>query len=91
MYSRLSKFESVFERHHRFVGWLGLICTCTCIHFYVSCHTNNYYTGTFVILGDTYDPVTRSWNLNGVALVRHQDFWFTMGMTVLYVLYITNR
>lgn len=25
---------SVFERHHRFVGWLGLICTCK-IYFYI--------------------------------------------------------
>lgn len=39
--------------------------------------------GTFVILGDTYDSTTRSWNLSGAALVRHQDFWFTMGMTIL--------
>lgn len=73
MISALSAFpwvrnthHNVFERHHRFVGWLGLICT-----------------WIFVILGDTYDPITRSWNLNGVALVHHQDFWFTMGMTVL--------
>ena len=40
-------------------------------------------TGVFVILGDTYDPTTRSWNTNGVDLIRHQDFWFTMGMTIL--------
>ncbi|KAF9036741.1 hypothetical protein BJ165DRAFT_1408808 [Panaeolus papilionaceus] len=57
--------HNVFERHHRFVGWTGLICT-----------------WTFVILGDTYDSTTRSWNLSGAALVRHQDFWFTMGMTI---------
>lgn len=76
MISALSAFpwvrnthHNVFERHHRFVGWLGLICT-----------------WIFVILGDTYDPITRSWNLNGVALVHHQDFWFTMGMTVFIAL-----
>lgn len=76
MISALSAFpwvrnthHNVFERHHRFVGWLGLICT-----------------WIFVILGDTYDPITRSWNLNGVALIHHQDFWFTMGMTVFIAL-----
>jgi hypothetical protein len=58
------------------------------LHMYVSdifrlfCFIHNL-SGTFVVLGDTYNPVTRSWNLNGVALIRHQDFWFTMGMTVL--------
>jgi hypothetical protein len=57
---------SIFERHHRFVGWLGL-----------------FSTWVFVILGDIYVPATRSWNLSGVHLVRQQDFWFTMGMTVL--------
>ncbi|KAF8874628.1 hypothetical protein CPB84DRAFT_1853534 [Gymnopilus junonius] len=76
MVSALSAFpwvrnthHNVFERHHRFVGWLGLICT-----------------WVFVILGDTYDPITRSWNLSGVHLVRQQDFWFTMGMTVFIAL-----
>lgn len=76
MISALSAFpwvrnthHNVFERHHRFVGWLGLICT-----------------WVFVILGDTYDPVTRSWNLNGIDLIHHQDFWFTMGMTIFIAL-----
>jgi len=74
---------SVFERHHRFVGWIGLICTClslSYVPFFIIIHISS---GVFVILGDTYNPATRSWNLNGVDLVRHQDFWFTMGMTVL--------
>ncbi len=47
---------SVFERHHRFVGWIGLM-----------------FTWAFVILGDTYNPDTRTWNLSGVHLVRQQD------------------
>ena len=49
-----------------------------CLFYFI--HT---LLGTFVILGDTYNPATRSWNLNGVDLIKHQDFWFTMGMTVL--------
>lgn len=44
-----------------------------------------FILGVFVILGNTYDPVTRTWDVNGVDLVRQQDFWFTVGMTVLYV------
>ncbi|KAJ6455800.1 hypothetical protein C8R45DRAFT_588436 [Mycena sanguinolenta] len=61
--------HNVFERQHRFIGWLGLICT-----------------WIFVILGDTYNPLTRTWNLNGVNLIRHQDFWYTCGMTFFIAL-----
>ncbi|EAU88161.2 hypothetical protein CC1G_03833 [Coprinopsis cinerea okayama7 len=76
MVSALSAFpwvrnthHNVFERHHRFVGWIGLV-----------------FTWAFVILGNTYDPYTRTWNLSGINLVRQQDFWFTMGMTVFVAL-----
>ncbi|KAF9050714.1 hypothetical protein BDZ89DRAFT_1098750 [Hymenopellis radicata] len=76
MISALSAFpwvrnthHNVFERHHRFVGWIGILST-----------------WAFVILGDTYNPVTRSWDLDGVHLIRHQDFWFTVGMTVFVAL-----
>ncbi|KAJ7063099.1 hypothetical protein C8F01DRAFT_985215 [Mycena amicta] len=61
--------HNVFERQHRFIGWLGLICT-----------------WIFVILGDTYDPILRSWDLSGQKLIRHQDFWFTCSMTFFIVL-----
>ncbi|RXW15872.1 hypothetical protein EST38_g9985 [Candolleomyces aberdarensis] len=76
MVSALSAFpwvrnnhHNVFERHHRFVGWIGLI-----------------FTWVFVILGNTYEPSTRTWNLDGRDLVRQQDFWFTVGMTVFVAL-----
>lgn len=76
MISALSAFpwvrnthHNVFERQHRFVGWIGLIST-----------------WIFVILGDTYNPITRSWDLNGVKLIEHQDFWFTCGMTFFIAL-----
>ncbi|KAK7043662.1 hypothetical protein VNI00_008273 [Paramarasmius palmivorus] len=76
MISALSAFpwvrnnhHNVFERHHRFVGWIGLIAT-----------------WAFVILGDTYDGATHTWNLDGVHIVRQQDFWFTIGMTVFVAL-----
>jgi len=39
--------------------------------------------GAFVILGDLYVPETQTWNLSGTHIARQQDFWFTMGMTVV--------
>ncbi|KAL5529069.1 hypothetical protein ACEPAG_5043 [Sanghuangporus baumii] len=61
--------HNVFERHHRFVGWAGIV-----------------FTWVFTILGDTYDPDTRSWNLSGTHVARQQDFWFISGMTVLVLI-----
>ncbi|KAF8737706.1 hypothetical protein AX14_012476 [Amanita brunnescens Koide BX004] len=61
--------HNVFERHHRFIGWLGL-----------------FSTWAFVILFDMWDKEGRSWNISGVHLVRQQDFWFTLGMTILIAL-----
>ncbi|KAJ3838878.1 hypothetical protein F5878DRAFT_660803 [Lentinula raphanica] len=58
--------HNVFERHHRFIGWLGLICT-----------------WVFIVLGDTYDFDTHTWNPNGVHLIKQQDFWFAVMMTFL--------
>lgn len=55
--------HNVFERHHRFLGWAGLI-----------------FTWIFVILGDSYDSKTHTWN-RGASIFRQQDFWFAMGMT----------
>lgn len=76
MISALSAFpwvrnthHNVFERHHRFVGWIGLI-----------------FTWVFVILGNIYDAETKTWNPSGLDLVRSQEFWFTMGMTVFVAL-----
>ena len=52
-------------------------------HIFYLFHFIHSLSGAFVILGDTYNGATHSWNPNGVALIRHQDFWFTLGMTVL--------
>ncbi|KAH9028099.1 hypothetical protein EDB85DRAFT_1892674 [Lactarius pseudohatsudake] len=57
------------QRHHRFVGWLGLILT-----------------WVFTILGDSYNPETRTWNLSGQHILRQQDFWFAMGMTTFIII-----
>lgn len=37
----------------------------------------------FVVLGDSYDLDTHSWNPDGIRVIRQQDFWFAFGMTVL--------
>ncbi|KAF8233328.1 hypothetical protein L208DRAFT_899095 [Tricholoma matsutake] len=42
-------------------------------------------TWVFVILGDSYDVNTRSWNPDGRSIVRQQDFWFAAGMTVFLI------
>ncbi|KAF9268705.1 hypothetical protein L218DRAFT_994533 [Marasmius fiardii PR-910] len=61
--------HNVFERHHRFVGWLGLI-----------------FTWVFVVLGDSYDLNTHSWNTDGLKVIQQQDFWFAFGMTVFIII-----
>ncbi|KAJ7039067.1 hypothetical protein C8F04DRAFT_316540 [Mycena alexandri] len=43
-------------------------------------------TWVFVILGDSYDVTTHSWDPNGVTLLRQQDFWFAAGMTVFVII-----
>ncbi|KZT65437.1 hypothetical protein DAEQUDRAFT_523040 [Daedalea quercina L-15889] len=40
----------------------------------------------FVLVGDLYDETTGTWNINGVHIVRQQDFWYVMGMTLWIVL-----
>jgi hypothetical protein len=61
--------HNVFERHHRFIGWLGLLST-----------------WVFVVLGDSYDLDTHSWNPDGIRVIRQQDFWFAFGMTVFILI-----
>ena len=39
----------------------------------------------FVVLGDSYDLDTHSWNPDGIRVIHQQDFWYTFGMTVLCV------
>ncbi|KAG5639481.1 hypothetical protein H0H81_001603 [Sphagnurus paluster] len=61
--------HNVFERHHRFMGWLGLLST-----------------WIFVVLGESYDLETHSWNPDGIRILRQQDFWFVFGMTVFVII-----
>ncbi|TFY58161.1 hypothetical protein EVJ58_g6589 [Rhodofomes roseus] len=48
--------------------------------------TGLFSSWIFVLLGDLYNEPTRTWNLNGVHIVRQQDFWYVMGMTLWIVL-----
>ncbi|KAJ7076832.1 hypothetical protein B0H15DRAFT_790089 [Mycena belliarum] len=49
-------------------------------------------TWVFVVLGDSYDLTTRSWDPNGIRLIRQQDFWFAMGMTIFITIpWVTLR
>ncbi|ESK93650.1 hypothetical protein Moror_1548 [Moniliophthora roreri MCA 2997] len=61
--------HNVFERHHRFVGWLGLL-----------------FTWVFVVLRNSYDLNTQSWNPDGSEILRQQDFWFVFVMTVFIII-----
>lgn len=36
----------------------------------------------FVVLGDSYDLDTHTWDPN-VRVIRQQDFWYCFGMTAL--------
>ncbi|KAH9901176.1 hypothetical protein C8Q73DRAFT_233673 [Cubamyces lactineus] len=45
-----------------------------------------FLTWAFTIMGDIYNPTTRSWVPDGRHLVRQQDFWYVMGMTTWIVL-----
>ncbi|KIP02281.1 hypothetical protein PHLGIDRAFT_112208 [Phlebiopsis gigantea 11061_1 CR5-6] len=60
--------HNVFERHHRFIGWVGLIAT-----------------WIFVVLGDSYDLDTHSWDPS-VRVIRQQDFWYCFGMTAFILI-----
>ncbi|KAH9942225.1 uncharacterized protein BXZ73DRAFT_87878 [Epithele typhae] len=57
--------HNVFERHHRFIGWIAWV---------------------FVVLGDSYDLDTHSWNPDGIRVIRQQDFWFAFGMTIFILI-----
>ncbi|KAI0776316.1 hypothetical protein BD413DRAFT_265362 [Trametes elegans] len=61
--------HNIFERHHRFIGWVGLAST-----------------WVFVVLGDSYDLDTHSWNPDGIRVIRQQDFWYVFGMTILILI-----
>ncbi|KAJ7647651.1 hypothetical protein FB45DRAFT_1101513 [Roridomyces roridus] len=70
--------HNIFEAGHRLIGWLSLISS-----------------KVFVVLGDCYDVSTRSWraaHIGASFLVRQQDFWFAVVMSLLIVMpWVTLR
>ncbi|KAG8385462.1 hypothetical protein BUALT_Bualt03G0047800 [Buddleja alternifolia] len=62
--------HNVFERTHRFAGWAALALL-----------------WAFIILTISYDPNTKSYtNDLKLRLIRRQEFWFTVGITVLIII-----
>ncbi|KAF8628654.1 hypothetical protein AX15_003785 [Amanita polypyramis BW_CC] len=61
--------HNVFERHHRFLGWLGV-----------------FSTWSFVLLSDMWNVETYTWTMKFSHLMHQQDFWFTLGITILVAL-----
>ncbi|GLT29557.1 hypothetical protein SLA2020_044160 [Shorea laevis] len=68
--------HNVFERTHRFAGWTAL-----------------GLLWAFIILTLSYDPRTKSYsNELGTRLIKQQEFWFTVAITVLIIIpWITVR
>ncbi|KAJ9168741.1 hypothetical protein P3X46_020233 [Hevea brasiliensis] len=68
--------HNVFERTHRFAGWTALALL-----------------WAFVILTISYDPKTKSYsNELGSRLIKQQEFWFTVAITVLIIIpWVTVR
>ncbi|CAN1249829.1 Adenylate-forming reductase 03009 [Linum perenne] len=62
--------HNVFERIHRFAGWTAL-----CLVW------------AFIILTVSYDKATKSYSNQFVSkLIKQQEFWFTLGITLLLII-----
>ncbi|KAG6419233.1 hypothetical protein SASPL_121449 [Salvia splendens] len=62
--------HNVFERTHRFAGWTAL-----------------GFLWAFITLTISYDPSTKTYSDDlGSKLVKTQEFWFTIGITVLIII-----
>ncbi|PIN18848.1 hypothetical protein CDL12_08477 [Handroanthus impetiginosus] len=62
--------HNVFERTHRFAGWSALALL-----------------WAFIILTISYNPLTKSYSNDlGTKLIKRQEFWFTVGITVLIII-----
>ncbi|KAA8519683.1 hypothetical protein F0562_013872 [Nyssa sinensis] len=68
--------HNVFERTHRFAGWTALS-----------------QLWAFIILTISYDPKTKSYsNQLGSRLIKQQEFWLTVGITILIIIpWVTVR
>ncbi|KAF5380557.1 hypothetical protein D9615_004706 [Tricholomella constricta] len=78
--------HNVFERHHRFMGWLGLLSSKLLDYAGDTTALTFTLAWIFVVLGDSYDLDTHSWNPDGILILRQQDFWFIFGMTIFVII-----
>lgn len=63
-------YHNVYERTHRFAGWTALA-----------------FLWAFIILSISYDSKTKSYmNDLGSRLIKRQEFWFTIAITLLIML-----
>jgi hypothetical protein len=79
-------YHNVFEKHHRFIGWLGLAVSppLKISNTYVTDAQKT--TWMFVVMGNVYDIKTGHWRSDAHVLIGTQELWFAVFMTVLYVL-----
>lgn len=77
----------MFERHHRFIGWLGLaVCSpisLYLLHRYSFIRCDLQTTWVFVVLGNSYDVKLGKWRTNANTLLSAQELWFAAFMTIL--------
>ena len=80
--SSISNHHNIFEKHHRFIGWMGLAARTPHSDFDDSADRNQT-TWAFVILGDSYDITLGQWRHKTNSLLSAQELWFAVFMTVL--------
>ncbi|KAF2678910.1 hypothetical protein K458DRAFT_463101 [Lentithecium fluviatile CBS 122367] len=71
-------YHNVFEKHHRFIGWLGLA---------VSSIFHSLTTWMFVVMGNSYDIKVGQWRTDAQTLLSAQELWFA----VILIPWITLR
>jgi hypothetical protein len=78
-----STYHNVFEKHHRFVGWLGLAVSAVLPSVSSIVANIQQMTWAFVIMGNTYDIKRGEWRSDSHSLLSAQELWFAVFMTVL--------
>jgi len=68
------RHHNVFEHHHRFAGWTGLIITW--VFVILSCMQ-------VPVLSSSGAAEGVEWKWDAAALVHSQQFWFTLFITIL--------
>jgi hypothetical protein len=68
-YTCNSTYHNVFEKHHRFIGWLGLATTWMFVIM-----GNSYAPSS----GHNW-----AWEPNAHVLLSSQELWFAVFMTIL--------